>query len=181
MRIKVEGTGFPTYPANPPKVFIGGGEDASPVAVCEVIPYLSTETVLICEAGPASTFTDSYGERNRVNGRYSTHALRVVPGVGREATCTGASYHGVPCGVLLHNEKVPALTAFSNPEVADFRSVASGDLLKYNGDRLRNAHQNTDGGNPYGHEAKDAAPDELAQTFLAVGLHSAEVPRGPHG
>ena len=94
VRLKIEGTGFPTYPMAPPKVLIGGGQGeggaATPaVASCEVLPYLSTETVLVCEAGPASTFSDTHGERNQVDGRYTTHALRVVPGYGREATCTG--------------------------------------------------------------------------------------------
>ena len=162
VRLKIEGTGFPTYPRPPPDVLIGGEslkegvaeEVEAAVSSCNIVPYLSTQTVLICDTTRSSTFVDSHRERDRLNGRYQTFPLRVIAESGREATCVGPSTSGVPCGVTLHNEKVPSLTTFENSEVKDYRSVTSGDLLVYRGDRLRNAHQNSKTGNPDGHSAK---------------------------
>ena len=97
-----------------------------------VIPYLSTDTALVCDTTRSTTAVDARFDRWSVNGRRSNHKLYVQMH-NVEAECITTHAWG-PCTIRLNNEKIPTVSSLTS---LSLRSVVSGDEITYRGDRLR--------------------------------------------
>ena len=129
VRITILGSGFGT-PFTRPTVEIGR---APQVADCVVVPYLSTETALVCDTTPSSTAVDARQERmHGTSGRRSDHEV-IVKYHSTEAECFTTHAFG-KCTIQISNEKVPTVSSLTS---LSLRTLASGDMVTFRGDRLQ--------------------------------------------
>ena len=101
VRLTVSGSGFGDPFARPAVVL--GADTENPVAECVVIPYLSTETRLVCDTTPARNFPGVFDEFGRLNGRRELMPLHVLDARGTAAKCIYSGW-SVPCGVFLNHD-----------------------------------------------------------------------------